>query len=63
MHYMRWLMRAKRWQARPPSEKMVKMVLGLIVAGVLIASVERWVGWPAWAQLDPVGPRSAVQQP
>ena len=38
----------KRWAANPPSEKMVKLVLGIIVVCVLVYAVERMVGWPDW---------------
>ena len=58
MFFMRWLLKAKKWQARPPSAQRVRLVLALIAVGVAIAAVERWIGWPAWATLEPAGPRS-----
>ncbi|SLN59574.1 hypothetical protein [Roseisalinus antarcticus] len=58
MFWMRWLMRMRKWRERPPSAQRVKLVLGLIALLVAIAAVERWVGWPDWATLQPTGPRS-----
>ena len=53
MNYLGWLMRAKRWANNPPSAGKVKLVIGLIVLLLVIAAVERWVGWPEWAKMDP----------
>ena len=49
---VRWLLRMKRWAQRPPSEKRVKLVLGVIALCVVLFAVERWIGWPNWATLD-----------
>ena len=56
---MRWLWRASMWARRPPSEKKVKLVIGLIVGCILLALIEHYVGWPEWAKLDrmPRGPK------
>lgn len=42
------LLRMKRWAANPPSEKMVKLVLGIIAFCILVYLIERLVGWPDW---------------
>lgn len=42
------LLRMKRWAANPPSETMVKLVLGIIVVCVLVYVIEWLVGWPDW---------------
>ncbi|EAR51701.1 hypothetical protein OG2516_03915 [Oceanicola granulosus HTCC2516] len=60
MNELRWLLRAKRWADRPPSAERVKLVLGVIAACLLLAGVVRFVGWPDWATLEPVG-RPKVQ--
>ena len=30
---LRWMVRAAKWARNPPSEKMVKLVFGIIAAG------------------------------
>ncbi|MDO5647390.1 hypothetical protein [Paracoccus sp. (in: a-proteobacteria)] len=52
MNNMIWLLRAVRWARRPPSERMVLMVFGIIAVGLAIAGLQ-WLGWwPEWATLD-----------
>ncbi|KAA9008893.1 hypothetical protein [Histidinibacterium aquaticum] len=58
MHYMRWLWRAKRWAQNPPSTRQVVLILSLVAGLCALAAVERWVGWPDWATLDPASPRT-----
>ncbi|MEP3345961.1 MAG: hypothetical protein ABJN34_01705 [Litoreibacter sp.] len=55
----RWLLRASMWARRPPSEKRVKLFVGLIALCITIALLEHYVGWPEWAKLDrmPRAPR------
>ncbi len=48
MNILTWLVRAKRWAANPPSEGRVKLVFGVVVACLVIASVEWLFGWPDW---------------
>ena len=55
MRELRWLWRAKRWAARPPSEKKVKMFLALLAVLLIIAGIERFIGWPEWMTLQPTG--------
>ncbi|MDG1117168.1 MAG: hypothetical protein P8N72_08570 [Flavimaricola sp.] len=46
MNYLTWLLRAKRWAARPPSTQRVLMVVGIIVVCLVLFAIERTVGWP-----------------
>lgn len=43
---LRHLMRMSKWSRNPPSEKMVKLVLAVIVLGLLLVLVEKFFGWP-----------------
>ena len=57
----RWLVRAARWAHRPPSWGRVKLVFGIVAAGLLLVAVERYIGWPDWATLDPAPKRVRLQ--
>ncbi|TRD15715.1 hypothetical protein [Palleronia caenipelagi] len=46
MNMLTWLVRAKRWAQRPPSEKRVKFVLAIIAGCILLFLIERYFGWP-----------------
>lgn len=46
VNYLTWLLRAKRWAARPPSTQRVLMVLGIVVVCLVLFAIERTVGWP-----------------
>ena len=48
----RWLWRASIWARRPPSERRVKLVVGLITVCIAIALIEYYIGWPDWAKLE-----------
>jgi hypothetical protein len=48
----RWLWRASIWARRPPSARRVKLVVGLIAALIAMALIERYIGWPDWAQME-----------
>jgi hypothetical protein len=48
MNYLTWLVRAKRWAMRPPSEGRVKLVLGVVAVALLLAGLEWAFGWPDW---------------
>ncbi|GAA3877160.1 hypothetical protein [Celeribacter arenosi] len=52
MNELRWLMRAKRWAQHPPSSKRVKLVFGVIAFCLLLFAIERFVGVPAWMQME-----------
>ncbi|SDW91113.1 hypothetical protein [Litoreibacter albidus] len=51
MNY-RWLLRASMWVRRPPSERRVKLFVGLIALCIAIALIEHYVGWPEWAKME-----------
>jgi hypothetical protein len=42
----RWFLRMARWAHRPPSERQVILVLGVIAACLLIGGIEYFIGWP-----------------
>lgn len=52
MNYMAWLIRAKRWAQRPPSESRVKLVFGVVAICLLIAGYEWAFGWPEWLAVN-----------
>ena len=43
---MIWLLRMAKWTRHPPSAAMVKMVIGIILVGLLLAGIEHIWGWP-----------------
>ena len=52
MNNMIWLARAVRWVKNPPSDGRVALVVGVIVAAVVIATLG-WLGWwPDWATME-----------
>lgn len=53
MNNMIWLLRAAKWARRPPSARMVKLVLGIVVAGLALVALEKMGFWPEWATMDP----------
>ena len=53
----RWLFRMAKWAHRPPSEKRVKLVLGIIVVCLAVFAIEYFIGWPDWMTLEPAGRR------
>ena len=49
---MMWLLRAVQWVRNPPSGAQVRVVVAIVVAVILLGTVE-WMGWwPEWATLD-----------
>lgn len=48
MRNFRHLMRMSKWARRPPGERQVKLVLGVIALCLALFAVERLVGWPDW---------------
>ena len=57
MNNMIWLLRAAKWARRPPSARMVKLVFGIIAAGLVLLALERLGLWPDWATMDRTRPR------
>ncbi|MDO5603946.1 MAG: hypothetical protein Q4G25_02180 [Paracoccus sp. (in: a-proteobacteria)] len=51
MDNMRWLIRAVRWVRNPPGTAMVRMVFGILAAGLLLLLLEHLGLWPDWATL------------
>lgn len=49
---IRWMMRAKRLAQSPPSWGRVKFVMAIIAVCIVVFLIERYVGWPDWAQRD-----------
>ncbi|MDQ2088772.1 hypothetical protein [Marimonas arenosa] len=54
---LRHFLRMSRWARRPPPAWRIKLVLTVIVLALLIAGVERFIGWPDVLTLDPKQPR------
>lgn len=46
-----------KWAHRPPSEKRVMLVLGIVVVCLAVFAIEYFIGWPDWMTLDPAGRR------
>ncbi|MEL6597019.1 MAG: hypothetical protein AAFQ47_13850 [Pseudomonadota bacterium] len=49
---LRWMVRAAKWARNPPSEKMVKLVFGIIAAGLVLVGIEYFIGWPDWLTVN-----------
>ncbi len=49
---LRWMVRAAKWARNPPSEKMVKLVFGIIAAGLVLVGIEYFIGWPEWLTVN-----------
>lgn len=49
---MRKMLRMAKWAHRPPSEKRVKLVIGIIVVCLVLAGIDWLVGWPEWLTLN-----------
>ena len=52
MNNMNWLIRASRWARNPPGPRQVKLVFGIIAAGLLLAALEKLGLWPDWATME-----------
>lgn len=49
---LRHLLRMSKWARNPPSEKKVKLVIGIIVICLILFAIERWIGVPDWMQME-----------
>ena len=58
----RHFLRMARWARKPPSAKMVTLVFGILVLGLIIAGIERYIGWPDALTLEKP-PRRINMQP
>jgi hypothetical protein len=61
MDPIRWFLRAKRWAQKPPSEKQVLLVLGVIAACLSLYAADRWIGLPEWMHLTPASSRDVMR--
>jgi predicted acyltransferase len=52
MNIQVWLIRAKRWARKPPSEGRVKLVLGVVAICLVIIGIEWAFGWPDWLTVN-----------
>lgn len=52
MNNLNWLVRAARWVRNPPSPKMVKLVFGIVAAGIAMALLQHFGLWPDWATME-----------
>jgi len=52
---MYWLLRMKRWAQNPPSLKMVKLGLAVILICVILVAIERIFGWPDALTVERIG--------
>lgn len=50
---LRHMLRMSKWARNPPSEKKVKLVIGIIVICLILFAIERWIGVPEWLQMEP----------
>lgn len=58
---IRHLLRMAKWARNPPSERMVKLVLGVIAVCLVLAGAE-WLGLlPDWFGLPARPPRPQIQ--
>jgi hypothetical protein len=55
-----WLLRLARWARRPPGPRTVRLWLIVIGAGLAIAGIEFFLGWPEALRLEP---RRSVLRP
>lgn len=53
----RQFFRMAKWARNPPSEKRVKLVLGVIALCLVLFGVERLFGWPDWLTIDSGRPK------
>lgn len=51
-----WLLRMKRWMRNPPGPGKVKLVVGVVAAGLILAGIEALWGWPEWLTPRPIRP-------
>lgn len=49
---IRHLLRMSKWARKPPGEKRVKLVFGIIVICLILFAIERWIGVPDWMQME-----------
>ena len=56
----RQFLRMTKWARQPPSDRRVKLIIGILALCLLLLAVERLVGWPDWLTL-PDTPRGRIR--
>jgi hypothetical protein len=59
MFNFRHMLRMSKWARHPPSDRQVRLVLGILLVCLLLFGLERIFGWPAWLTL-PGTPRGRI---
>lgn len=54
---MIWFLRMARWVRNPPSPARLRLVLAVVAIVLLLAAVERYLGWPDALTVDRLRPR------
>ena len=57
---LRQFLRMSRWARRPPPAWRIKLVVGVLALALLIAGIEKFIGWPDALTADP-RPRSQLK--
>ncbi len=57
-----WLLRMAQWARRPPSDRRVRLVIGIVAACLALYAIERFVGFPGWLVPNDV-PRGRISGP
>jgi hypothetical protein len=52
MFDLRWMLRMARWSRRPPSQRKVMLVLGVLVACLALAALPHFGLWPDWLHVN-----------
>lgn len=48
----RHFLRMAKWARNPPSDRQVKLFLGVVALCLVLFGIERIVGWPEWLTVD-----------
>jgi hypothetical protein len=59
MFNIRHMVRMAQWARHPPSDRRVKMVIGILAVCLLLFGIERIFGWPTWLTL-PNAPKGQI---
>ena len=49
---MLWILRLRRWVTHPPSPKMRRVMLGVVIACIALYLLEQAYGWPDWLTVN-----------
>ncbi|WP_127900158.1 hypothetical protein [Solirhodobacter olei] len=53
MNLLFWLVRMSGWARRPPAARRLAVVLAVIALCLVLAGIEKYVGWPVWLGVNP----------